>query len=64
MCHGMVNMVVENLHGNWAINGLPSKYDDVVVDDFTPANNALKINDATFEVNNLYKRRRFNYYKR
>ena len=48
----------ESSHGNWAINGLPSKYDDVVVDDdfYHSANNALKINDATFEVNNLYLR--------
>ena len=35
-----------------------SKYDDVVVDDdfYHSANNALIINDATFEVNNLYLR--------
>ena len=48
----------ESSHGNWAINALPSKYDDVVVDDafYHSNNNALIINDATFEVNNLYLR--------
>ena len=46
----------ESSHGNWATGALPSKYDDVVVDDafYHSNDNALVINDATFEVNNLY----------
>ena len=48
----------ESSHGNWATNALPSKYDDVVVDDafHHSADNDLIIDDATFEVNNLYIR--------